>query len=150
MKNIIHSFDFLFKKNKMNQDVQIVILSFLQPKDIISLYHANSSLLENLKTNIGFVVCCYEIISDDMVIWFQEKQIKIHLFQYHMKFHNYEAWYENGQLHRENNLPAMILSNYKSEWWLNGIFQREEFVDPNDPNYQDMSTSLSLLRWMLE
>ena len=133
--------------NCLNHDVQIVICSFLQPKDIQQMYESN--LIHDVCYHVGFHVQCKRTISDELVKWFQEKQIKIHLFQYHMKFYNYEAWYENGQLHRENNLPAMILSNYKSEWWLNGIFQREEFVDPNDPNYQDMSTSLSLLRWLL-
>lgn len=38
----------------------------------------------------------------------------------------YKAWYKDGQLHRENDLPAVIRDNGKEFYYVNGEFIREE------------------------
>ena len=35
-------------------------------------------------------------------------------------------WYQNGKRHRDNNLPASIYSHGYKEWWVNGGFIRYE------------------------
>ena len=32
----------------------------------------------------------------------------------------YQAWYQNGELHRDNDLPAIIWEDGSKEWWING------------------------------
>ena len=64
--------------NFLNDDVQIKILSFLQPEDIFACYDC---FLIKLGNHVGFVVHCTTIISDELVAWFQEKKIKLHLLQ---------------------------------------------------------------------
>jgi len=38
----------------------------------------------------------------------------------------YMAWYTNGILHRENDLPAVIRNGGKKFWYENGNYIREE------------------------
>lgn len=39
---------------------------------------------------------------------------------------NYSEWRnENGELHRENDLPALTRSNGTKQWWVNGKLHRE-------------------------
>jgi len=34
----------------------------------------------------------------------------------------YQAWWVNGRLHRDNDKPAVILANGYQAWWVNGKF----------------------------
>ncbi len=36
-----------------------------------------------------------------------------------------QEWYQNGQLHRDNDLPAVILTNGTQKWYKNGLLHRE-------------------------
>ena len=38
----------------------------------------------------------------------------------------YKAWYKDGQIHRDNDLPAVIHDSGKKFWYNNGNFIREE------------------------
>jgi len=35
-------------------------------------------------------------------------------------------WYLNGELHRDNDKPAVICADGKQEWYLNGKLHRED------------------------
>ena len=35
----------------------------------------------------------------------------------------YKAWYNDGKLHRNNGMPAVICNHYLA-WYINGVFQR--------------------------
>ena len=63
--------------NFLNFDVQIIICSFLQPKNIQRIYQCH--LIHNVCYHIGFVIQCTPVISNKLVQWFHEKQIKINL-----------------------------------------------------------------------
>ena len=34
-------------------------------------------------------------------------------------------WYKNGELHRDNDLPSVVLSDERKEWHQNGLLHRE-------------------------
>ena len=107
----------------LNDDVQIKIFSFLQPDDIFTCYDC---FLKKLSSHIGFVVNCTSIISDDLVAWFQEKQIKFKLLQiYKILFNGTRIWSQNGQFHRDGNLPAIIHFNGTQWWYQNGKLYRD-------------------------
>jgi hypothetical protein len=36
-----------------------------------------------------------------------------------------KAWYINGKLHRDNDLPAVEWFNGPKEWYVNGLYHRE-------------------------
>jgi uncharacterized protein CbrC (UPF0167 family) len=38
----------------------------------------------------------------------------------------YQAWYKNGELHRDNDLPAVIRDNGTKFYYIDGQFIREE------------------------
>ena len=43
----------------------------------------------------------------------------------------FDAWYKHGELHRDNDLPAMIKNNGNKYWYINGIFIRYELNKNN-------------------
>jgi len=120
----------------LNDDVQIKIFSFLQPEDIIACYNC---FLKKLCNHIGFVVYCKEIINEKLMTWFQEKKIKLHLLQEYLELSDgSQTWYQNGLLHRDNDLPAIIRKNGSLFWYQNGQlhrdFNRPAIIDSNgDP-----------------
>lgn len=91
---------------------------------------------------------CKIIISDDLVKWFEDQNIKfelkktiltdslysvktllngkIHSFEdkpaYIKKYDSLECkmWYKNGLLHRDNNLPAVVDFFGENRWYING------------------------------
>jgi len=41
----------------------------------------------------------------------------------------YKEWWINGELHRENDMPAIIYEDGSKEWYINGEVIRGEWVD---------------------
>jgi len=37
-----------------------------------------------------------------------------------------KVWYKNGKRHRENDLPAVIFTSGTKSWWVNGKYIRSE------------------------
>jgi hypothetical protein len=68
--------------NLLIQDVQIKILSYVQPKDIVTLYHTYPTMIQELSCHVGFLVSCNHIVlSDEIIHFFQQKQIPFQLFE---------------------------------------------------------------------
>ncbi len=107
----------------LNYDVQIHIFSYLQPEEIIGC----SELISNeLLSHVGFQVYCKSIISQETLLWFQQKKIKIHLFQEMIVQSNgIQIWYQNGLKHRDENLPAEIWDNGTQKWYQHGQLHRD-------------------------
>jgi len=40
-----------------------------------------------------------------------------------------KVWWKNGKRHRENDMPAIIREYGSKEWFVNGEFIRSEWVD---------------------
>jgi hypothetical protein len=88
----------------LNHDVQIIICSFLSPAEIRTLYE--SDMIHNVCHHVGFIVQCTTVIPNELVEWFQEKQIKLHLLKECRISSGREMWLVNGKLHRDDDLPA--------------------------------------------
>lgn len=37
----------------------------------------------------------------------------------------YQEWYKNGEVHRDNDLPAVVFKDGEKQWWQNGKLHRE-------------------------
>jgi hypothetical protein len=113
----------------MNQDVQIIIFSFLQPDEIIHFYNScdeNACLLKELSFHPGLIIKCTTIVSNEIIEWFKEKNIQLDLFKQHIIYSDseHEEWLQNGELHRDDDLPAIIL-NDRREWYQFGELHRD-------------------------
>ena len=114
-------------------DVQKIIMEFLKPKDIKALYETcNDSkvMFEELTKHTNFIVVCNIIVSDNIIKWFELKNIKIKLLETFRKWvcnaHNGDheglsnRWYTNEKLHRDNDLPAVIYYDGEQKWYKDG------------------------------
>ena len=111
----------------INYDVQIVILSYVNPEDIYTLYNTSeilAKMMDELASHKGFVVPCRSIITNELLIWFQKKNIKLYLIQEYKR--NNEGL-KNGNLHRDNDLPAVILAGEHGIkiWYQHGKIYRD-------------------------
>lgn len=105
----------------VNEDVQILIFSYLEPEDIIASYEL---IPKQLISHIGFEVYCKKIVSEETISWFEQKKIKIHLLIEKNIRNNGITWRRNGKTHRDNDLPAVIADDYRI-WWYNGLVHRD-------------------------
>ena len=113
--------------NLLNEDVQIIILSFLCPDDIYSLFYSCDlfqKMLQELSSHKGFIVDCKMIIKDLTIDWFQKQNIKLNLFVCQENFWGDFVWLKNGKWHRDHDLPAITRRNGRQEWYLNGKLNR--------------------------
>ena len=115
------------KSFKMNQDVQILILSYLEPEDIITLHNANHFLIINdLKTYFPFTIYCHKIVSNETIQWFEQHTIPLKLHTTHtVDEDGSQYWYQNGQLHRDHDLPAIVTKNGDQIWYQLGKKHRD-------------------------
>jgi hypothetical protein len=113
------------KMDRLMDDVQLIIVSFLKPDEIIQFYNADKTVIDALSKHIAFIVQCTEIISDKTVKWFQEHKINLQLLKTHEVFTHYQAWYQNGKLHRDGDMPAVIRTNGEQQWFQNGKRHRD-------------------------
>ena len=63
----------------LNQDVQMVVLSYLCPEDIMNMYDQFQLTVAELYPQ--FVVNCTKIVDESVIVWFQNKKIRLKLFQ---------------------------------------------------------------------
>ena len=105
------------------EDVQIQLLSYLFPQEIIYLHISClpfQQMLDELSTHKGFAVHCTTYVNKNVIIWFQEHQIRLHLLQEYRYKNFKQMWYKNGLLHRDNDLPAIIYDSGTQIWCQNG------------------------------
>jgi hypothetical protein len=131
--------------DELNQDVQIVILSYLEPNDVMRMYSLFETIINELSTHVGFVVNCTDYVDLKTRQWFQDHHIHLKLLEKnyaeilgeHFWMKNFELhrdddlpaivyengdqyWYQNDKLHRDNDLPAIVCSNGIKRWFEHG------------------------------
>ena len=90
------------------------VLQFLNENEIVNLYNSNDTLYSDLFKAIkyqypDFKITFHRVIQFTFVKWFKKKNISIKLFEEcKINKHWGEQWFLNGQLHRDNDLPAVI------------------------------------------
>jgi hypothetical protein len=112
----------------LNDDVQIEILSYLSPSEIVLFGECFSKIMDCLAIHPGFIVNCKdkEIVSKNHLEWFQKHKIRINLWKYMTVDKNsIERWFCNDQLHRDDDLPAVIGINQFRVWYQNGLRHRD-------------------------
>ena len=107
------------------QDVQIIVFSYLSPEEIMVLYDSYKIMMDELSIHNGFVVHYKHIVDDTVILWFQEKNIKLNLLKEYKKSNTLQQWYQNGQLHRDDDLPAIVNANGSNQWYQNGKLHRD-------------------------
>ena len=103
----------------LNDDVMMIIFTYLEPCNIIDLYDAFPQMVNEIfQRNQHFKMPCDTYISDKLVDWFEMKQfsldlkidviqqndqIKIfrnhHLYYFACPHVGQEMWYKNGKVH---------------------------------------------------
>jgi hypothetical protein len=103
-------------------DLQHRILNFQEPKEIIALYESSKELIEEMIQHTNFIVECKEVLSDEEIEWFQTNNINVKLLEEHkIDEKGNQEWYQNGLLHRDNDLPAIIYEDGGQKWYKNGV-----------------------------
>lgn len=111
--------------DRLMDDVQLIIISFLKPDEIIQFYNADKTVIDALSKHIAFIVQCTEIVSNKTVKWFQEHKINLQLLKTHEVYTHYQAWFQNGKLHRDGDMPAVIRTNGTQIWYRNEKIHRD-------------------------
>jgi hypothetical protein len=105
-------------------DVQKIIMEFLEPQEIKELYEScNTSkvMFEELTKHTNFIVEFKKIISDEELKWFKLRNIRLKLLEtYDIDGYGNQYWYQNGKIHRDKDLPAVICANGTQQWFQNG------------------------------
>ena len=106
------------------EDVQLVIFSYLLPKEIYTLYHACDffkTIIDELIGHPGFQIQdCKSIVDDEVVLWFQEMHIYLKLMETTIEIDDRILWFKNGKLHRDDDLPAVLWLDGTRAWYQNG------------------------------
>ena len=120
------------------EDVQLVIFSYLCPKEIYSLYHSCDyfkTIIDELVRHPGFQIQdCKSIVDDEVVLWFQEMHIYLKLMEITIEIDDRILWFKNGKLHRDDDLPAVLWLDGTRAWYQNGETHRDNdkpaFINP--------------------
>jgi hypothetical protein len=111
---------------ELPSDLQKIICDFLNLREINTLYCSSKSVIEMLKIlgeHNNFTVVSKVILTTQLLDIFKLRNIKVRL----VKTEKYELWYnKNGELHRDNDLPAIIYTNGSKGWYKNGNLHRED------------------------
>jgi hypothetical protein len=109
-------------------DVQKEIISYLQPKEIIRLYHScleAKQCIDELSQHIGFIINCKVVVSKRDLKWFRKRNIQLNLYIWNKIIDDRNfRWYRNNKLHRDNDLPAFVTYS-ESAWYQNGKLHRD-------------------------
>ena len=109
-------------------DVQKIIMEFLEPQEIKELYETckETKVMFNEQTkHTNFIVSCNRIILNKEIKWFKLKNIKLKLLETYENINGTQEWYKNGEIHRDNDLPAVIRANGTQKWYKNGNRHRD-------------------------
>ena len=109
-------------------DVQKIIMEFLEPQEIKVLYETckeTKVMFEELTKHTNFIVSCNRIILNNEIKWFKLKNIKLKLLETYENKYGTQYWFQNGEIHRDNDLPAAIYSNGHQYWYQNGLKHRD-------------------------
>ena len=103
-------------------------MEFLEPTEIKELYETckgSKIMFEEQTKHTNFIVDCKEIVADNIVKWFELKNIKLKLLETYVNINGTQHWLQNGEIHRDNDLPAIINANGNQYWCKNGKLHRD-------------------------
>ena len=109
-------------------DVQKIIMEFLEPQEIKVLYETckeTKVMFDELTKHTNFIVDCKRILLNNEIKWFKLKNITLKLLETYENKYGNQYWYKNGLRHRDNDLPAVIMSNGHQYWYKNGLLHRD-------------------------
>jgi len=106
-------------------DIQRRILDLQDLEGIKALYESSEELIKETIKHTKFIVKCKKVLSDEELEWFESKNIKVKLLEEYKIEQFNQVWYQNGKLHREDNLPAIIYPDGTQYWYQNGKCHRE-------------------------
>ena len=110
-------------------DVQKIIMEFLEPQEIKVLYETckeTKVMFDELTKHTNFIVDCKRIFLNKEIKWFKLKNIKLKLLEtYYLSISGNQYWCQNGERHRDNDLPAEIYYNGDLFWCQNGERHRD-------------------------
>ena len=109
-------------------DVQKIIMEFIEPQEIKALYETckkSKVMFDELTKHTNFIVSCKRIMLDQEIKWFELKNIKLQLVVSYRNHNGDQIWYKNGLCHRDNDLPAVILSDGHQIWYKNDVRHRD-------------------------
>lgn len=101
---------------KEKGQIEIKPITDIQDGNIILSYNKEGKLVTVKRGNIRV-----ELFPDGAIFWYENDELH--------RDGDYPAlttksgtkkWIKNGQLHRDGGLPAVIWSNGKKEWWVKG------------------------------
>ncbi len=107
--------------DKLVQDAQLIILSYLEPNDIMRMYSIFKTMLDELSLYCNLIIQCTTIVDDSIVDWFKKHKIQLKLLETMENNDKFEIWYRNGKFHRDNDLPAYIdKKQFQEKYYRNG------------------------------
>jgi antitoxin component YwqK of YwqJK toxin-antitoxin module len=109
-------------------DVQKLTMEFLEPEEIKTLYETYEEtkvMFEELTKHTNFVVDCKRIMTNEELQFFESQNIQLKLLETYELKNGAQYWYKNGEIHRDNNLPAIITSDGSQCWYQNGEIHRD-------------------------
>ena len=118
----------MFSLAVLNDDVMMLIFTYLEPYHIINIHHAFSQIVNELfQRNSHFKMPCYGYIYDDIVDWFDMNHFPLDLITEKRRSIDYTYYLKNGKRHRDDDLPAVISDKYGEfqHWYQNGKLYRE-------------------------
>ena len=61
----------------LHQDVQILIISFLKPEELIKMYNSFPKIIDDLLLYRQISIQCTAIVSEETIEWFQQHKIQL-------------------------------------------------------------------------
>jgi len=116
---------------QLNYDVLMKIVLFVEPHDIKRLcefsFEADKIITDLFAKNLHFNIPCKMYIVDDVVDWFNIKNFRLDLLMEIKINHNWgmTLYFRNNELHRDDDLPAVIWLSGRKEWYQNGELHRK-------------------------
>ena len=109
-------------------DVQKIIIDFLEPQEIKNLYEScdvSKVMFDELTKHTNFIVCCKRIMLDQEILWFYLNKIRLKLLETYKIEYEDQIWSKNGEIHRDNDLPAVVTRSGILCWYKNGKVHRD-------------------------
>ncbi len=118
-------------------DIYSIIVKCLTPDEFQQLYIVCDDNIIQTYLKQHCVIVCKTIIADELVKWFEQNNIKLELLREYVKTYETNDWtenlmvekyYTNGQLHSENDEPAVIGQNknrWIKTWFKHGLLHRD-------------------------
>ena len=105
--------------NLLDLDWEIILLILKQYNDY--------------KYCIRVLMICKQLYNNELLM----REIKNHFTEYRVNEYRGQKWYFNGILHREDDKPALIISNRGQSWYYNARLRYKYYDHTNIPITQE-------------